>query len=253
MKRTLLVCAVLATIGLLVWRENFPSYTYRFRLTVEINTPEGVKSGSSVIQVTTSRIPRWMAGIANGQRDHTDVSGEAVRVDLGNGKDVFSVEPQGFSFLTPLVLLDAKYESGNGPGADDAKVLSEMGTGRGELPKEWIPPMVTFKDQNDPESVTLVYATGPHGDLLHYDGSPWIEQKVREDHFFSIFGAGYSVNGAYVELTDSPVTTDIIQYLPWLPDFLWKQLDGGTAISVYAQNRLANKLNSRSFSTALWY
>ena len=52
--------------------------TYRYRMTVEVETPEGLRTGSSVIEVRTRQGPGFpgpeAAGIA------TDVRGEAVAV-----------------------------------------------------------------------------------------------------------------------------------------------------------------------------
>ena len=54
--------------------------TFRYKLTLEVETPDGVKSGSSVIQETTTEV--WIP--ARGVSSH-DV-GEALYVDLGPGR-----------------------------------------------------------------------------------------------------------------------------------------------------------------------
>jgi hypothetical protein len=52
MKRWHVVVAVFVVGGYLTWISLFPIYTSRFRLTVEIETPQGLRSGSSVIETT---------------------------------------------------------------------------------------------------------------------------------------------------------------------------------------------------------
>jgi hypothetical protein len=79
---------VLAPVALIYgWYQiNYPTCTFRYKLTAEVMTPEGLKSGSSVIEVSYSSghpIPnpgRWSADT---------VTGEAVYVDLGGGKNLF--------------------------------------------------------------------------------------------------------------------------------------------------------------------
>ncbi|MGA9581851.1 MAG: hypothetical protein WBR13_07795 [Allosphingosinicella sp.] len=59
----------------------------RYRMTVEVETPEGVKSGSSVIESTITKGMRFgdSSGISYA------VKGEAVTVDLGGGQMLFAL------------------------------------------------------------------------------------------------------------------------------------------------------------------
>src|SRR5438309_1636020 len=63
------------------------SYSFRFRLTVEVDTPEGLRTGSSVIEVTVhvpSSFWKSMAVVTS------ETQGEAVFVDVGNGRNVIA-------------------------------------------------------------------------------------------------------------------------------------------------------------------
>src|SRR6185437_7218988 len=62
-------------------RINRPGHKYR--LTVEVETPEGIKSASGVLAVTPDR------GYSN--RGRTLTSGDAVFVDLGGGKNLVAL------------------------------------------------------------------------------------------------------------------------------------------------------------------
>ena len=62
---------------------------YRYRLTVEIDTPQGLRSGSSVIEVEQSMGSTAMSGF--GRRLARRVRGEAVAVDLPDGRTLFAL------------------------------------------------------------------------------------------------------------------------------------------------------------------
>src|SRR3954469_20001022 len=77
-----MIAAILA--GLLLWGwVAYPSYSYAFRLIIDVDTPSGLKTGSSVISLT------WRSQMPIGLRSAvTQVKGEAVFVDLGGGRHV---------------------------------------------------------------------------------------------------------------------------------------------------------------------
>ncbi len=81
--------AVLGGCGFLT--TTFP--TYRFRLTIDIDTPLGRRSGSSVYEVRTSKTGRNFPASPN-QVSYT-VRGEALVVDLASGA-LFAVLSDGF-------------------------------------------------------------------------------------------------------------------------------------------------------------
>jgi hypothetical protein len=62
-------------------RINRPGHKYR--LTVEVETPDGIKSGSGVLAVHPDR--------GYSRRGHTRTRGDAVLVDLGGGKNLLAL------------------------------------------------------------------------------------------------------------------------------------------------------------------
>ena len=62
-------------------RINRPGHKYR--LTVEVETPEGIKSASGVMAVTPDR--------GYSRHGHTQTSGDALYVDLGGGKNLVAL------------------------------------------------------------------------------------------------------------------------------------------------------------------
>ena len=62
---------------------------YRYRLTVEVDTPQGLRTGSSVIEVQTSVAGEYSIP-SPGAVSHR-VRGEAVAVDLPGGQTLFAL------------------------------------------------------------------------------------------------------------------------------------------------------------------
>ena len=64
---------------------NWFTYTHRFRMTIEVETPSGVKSASSILKAVYVESPKWLpqsSSLSSG------LHGEAVFLDLGDGKNV---------------------------------------------------------------------------------------------------------------------------------------------------------------------
>ena len=71
----------IAALGWAWWQLEFPTCKFNYRLTIEVDTPEGLKAGSAVTQVsysTTLGLP--------GRFPHDFVTGEATYVDLGGAR-----------------------------------------------------------------------------------------------------------------------------------------------------------------------
>src|SRR5690242_13207563 len=64
-------------------------HRYSFKLTVEVETPQGVRSGSSVYQVSAASMPALL--LPNERKRDWVVKGEAVAVDLPNGQTLFAL------------------------------------------------------------------------------------------------------------------------------------------------------------------
>jgi hypothetical protein len=171
--------------------ETLNSFTHHYRLTVEVETPEGLKSGSNVIQVTVtskSDLVLQSGGVYSG------VKGEAIFIDLGNGKNVVATlgfGPNGadtdrLSTLAAEVL--KRYEAFWYKKAPDW-------TEKAELYGELIPTLVTFSNPADPATARV----------------------VRPDEFEMVFGPGYRFKGAWLEMTtDDVVWQRIEEKLLWL-------------------------------------
>ncbi len=87
-RQLLIVLAPLAVIAWLLFGPSVkPSYGYRYKLTIEVDTPEGVKRGHNIVEVKFPNMPR---------SGHVSVKGDALYLDLGQGR-------------RPLIALVTKY------------------------------------------------------------------------------------------------------------------------------------------------
>ena len=198
---------------------------YRYRLSVDVHTPEGLRSGSSVIEV----IKPWRRGAT--------VRGQAATVDLPGEQTLFVLlRSENMSDWASKAMVPAWPDSDDL--GDEGKNIAELlrvtkAKGRIPLPRRWqltgpdntmdhTPFFVLFRDTADPASV----------------------ERVDPDNLVKSFGAGFKLRGIFVEITDDPVTTGIVERLPWLPLNKGKYLDGKT---LHDSQLLANSLGSGDF------
>jgi hypothetical protein len=232
-----LVAIVALAYGAFVYLN--PTVTFNYRLTIEAMTPDGPKTGSGVIQVSyTSQccVPGF------GTRGQTSLTGEAVYLDLGRGKNLFvTLTEQGFGRSeskseplggeTALIWLPIQVFKFNWNWGDERElarqVLRARGSGPQDVPLIALPPTVTFRDLSDPKSVELV------------------DPRTIEVNF----GEGYTLTKVTLELTDALPTPGIGKLLQWLPYYYGKQLDEQRFHTADATLKIANSLSSGAFST----
>jgi hypothetical protein len=200
----ILVVAVL--FYFLVWPHiHIFSDTWRYKMTVTVETPEGIKTGSAVREVERYRVfnltTKW------GRRFRL-VKGEAVIIDLGKRGNLFALLSGSVwgDYGTDVLVR-------NIPDFYNAKVGTIVA-----LPLTQLPTLVYFKDLNDPMTVGLITPVGSQ-DITNSQGRP-------EKAVLNIFGAGVKISGLSIEITDEPVTGIIEAKLPWLSRLRGTYLDG---------------------------
>lgn len=193
--------------------------TIRFRMTVEVQTPEGLRTGSSVMEISA-----WNNSFAlNGHVRGRDFEGEAVAVNLPRDRMLVALivsERPDYVEFPDIVLgaLDPFYNNdwvesvqriANGETPDGPQIVAQTRTARGiemrphsDLPKvSNYPRLVTFRNLNDPASVL----------------------RMEASNLATEFGAGHRVVNISVEKTDAPVTRILGSKLPWLRSY-WNKL-----------------------------
>ena len=173
---------------------------YRFRVTVEVQTPQGVRTGSSVWQIS----PHVEAHPMAGSGVSIAFRGEAVAVDLPNGQTLFALmtgadgngeyaqRMPGNALFSPLTS-DPPGTTPSGfrksaelyPNAIKTVALAYSNP---------LPMLVRFRDIKDPASV----------------------EKVDPANLAASFGPGIVLKRIAIETTDDPVTMGIDKRLGWL-------------------------------------
>jgi hypothetical protein len=176
---------------------NTPKWRWNQKLTVSVMTPEGMKTGSAVTSARIAFPPKWTGvGDAAGMQQG-GVTGEAVVVDLGEGRYVFALL-QGYAEWTAYAAFFPELEGKALLKKEMVPYLDAMVASTGqthELARKDYPLLVTFDDINDPASVRRL----DPGDLS------------------ASFGPGYRLDAITLSITDEPVTEGVVQkVLGWL-------------------------------------
>jgi hypothetical protein len=178
-------------------RINRPNHKYR--LTVEVETPEGVKTASGVMAVHPDR--------SYSRGGKTTTKGDAVFVDLGGGKNLVVL----LAHLDKALELDEiNYVALRAYKAAGRNVsFNQMSRATGTVPVtgEVTPLLVSLADRADPASARL----------------------VRSDNLEAVLGKGVRLRGMTAEVVPNgawpldfggplgdPVTRGIEAKLPWL-------------------------------------
>jgi hypothetical protein len=179
-------------------RINRPGHKYR--LTVEVETPEGTKSASGVLAVHPDR--------SYSRGGHTQTKGDAVFVDLGGGKNLVALLAH---IDKNLDLDDINYVALRAYTAAGGHRVSfnEMSRLTGTVPVKGalIPVLMTFADPANPGTA----------------------RTVPPDDAGAVLGTGYRLRGITAEVVPNglwpldfggalgePVTRGIPAKLPWL-------------------------------------
>lgn len=207
-RRGMLGClALVASVPLFGCGLFMPSETLRYRMTVTVETPQGARSGSAVLESSMREGVRY--GDAGGI--HYGLKGEAVAVDMPDGKTLFALlrsvargDPLGYhaTLFDMAILADPTLRAAYGlkpnqmPRWQESHPEIRRRKQAITLAPELYPMLVTFRDIADPTSVERV----DPGDLA------------------ASFDAGVKLKRITLEITDDPVTIGIEKRLGWLRD-----------------------------------
>lgn len=210
--------------------------TYRYRMTVDVQTPEGVKHGSSVIEIRNVDKGRGFPGPEAGGIDQT-VVGEAVPISLPHGATIYALltRPGDEQYAARLM---TRLHSDLSRSRPFDEFLRQLPTRRAETnlprlidpvapdrgPQPFWPMFVTFVDNRRPGTVREIDPTGfslPDGEKVF-------------------------VRNITVQMTDDRPAFQISRFLPWVDDPKYGYLSG-REISLEQSNVLADKLSLSAF------
>ncbi|MGL9623752.1 hypothetical protein QRQ56_37940 [Bradyrhizobium sp. U531] len=207
------------------------SESYRYKLTLVVNTPDGVRRGSTVTEWVY-----WEVSIPARGTPHK-LRGEALYLDLGPGARPLialltsHLHPKGGMTYWDWgagYLLSRLYGLSTEFGTDAAFMdhIARLGRMRGlrRISPADLPDLVTFADINDPRSVI----------------------EIDPNNLQATVGPNITWNEITLEMTDEPITTGIEKKLPWIPQYFEKnlRLDG---TDHGAKRDIANQLSWADF------
>jgi len=190
---------------------------HKYRLTVEVQTPDGEKSASGILSV---RPNRSYGGTGTGS-SFPQTKGDALMIDLGGNKNLVALLAYGADGSN---FDDSSFLPSRLVGAKDRRVSFRdvknfAGAPALPVPEQQRPVFVTFADTADPKSA----------------------RRVDPSDLEAVFGKGYRLRGLSLDIVANgfwpidfggalgePVTRGIEQKLPWL------KTSGGAATALQA-------------------
>lgn len=224
--------------------------SFRYRMTVEVDTPQGLRTGSAVHEIDAHHNTWFVNSAVRGRR----LRGEAVAVELPGGRTLFVLtmpgeerfRPSGFpdiilrtldpAYVTDWVESVGRVRSRQGTRTFGviAPVFSYPSGGANAADRQPsysnYPLMVTFRNPRVPASVV----------------------RVDPRNLASELGAGIHLRRITVQVTDDRVTNDLGRRQPWLMNYRSSHLNGSSSsINDATDSSPAANLSGWSFSTEL--
>lgn len=205
-RRSLLSLALLPVVGACSLREEYPPYTYR--LTIEVETPEGLRSGSGVMSVRGYISKLDPDGIL-----HTQMLGQGAMVDLGERGRLFSLITQaGGGGWAPPFDVRKRYPQHRKSADMTPEIWRLISTfrepvlvpRRRKMLKNWVdsyPRLVTFVEE----------------------GGKQMPKLVDPDNMAASLGEGVRIRRIFAQITDDPAVVTRDSDMPPLPDPIYYQ------------------------------
>lgn len=198
---------------------------HKYRLTIEVQTPGGVRSASGVMAVYMGKDGGILAEAGGG----ANAKGDAIFVDLGDGRNLIATLTLGKNGLyfdgMNFLAMNAFAAAGQ---KVQFKEVSRL-TGKVQVHGDLIPVLVTFANVVDPSTVRVLDPT----------------------NLAEIFGSGFRLNGIALEMVPvgfwpldfggplgEPVTRGIERRLPWIAQ--WKSRGVADLINTFPDRFTVN-------------
>lgn len=197
--------------------EEYPSTKIRYKMTVEVDTPEGVKTGSTVREISMVSRPMML-----GESNDTHVKlekGEAVVVDLGQRGVLFALltNPLGTNASHPIWVVFNAFTSPCPEGAVSRCSIRYYSGLKGgeqvEIKEKDYPMLVRFRDLNDPRTTERILEMEACSDPESVN----ISYCVKNNRFEEFFGQGVHLKSIKIEIVDTPPQVGNVE--KFLPSF----------------------------------
>lgn len=167
-------------------------HVYRYELAVAVDTPAGLRRGSTVRELRWQRMP---APVPDAHPADVRQRGEAAMVDLPDGKTLFLLlddNPRDTVLAGFHGIKEGMHALSTAAARRAVQDFPSRATLRQHL-LDW-PRAVMFRNPADPASVEII-------DL---------------ERLGTVIGDGYALRRLTIQVTDAPITTGIERRLPWL-------------------------------------
>lgn len=196
--------------------------TLRYKMTVEVDTPHGIKSGYAIRELTRRR-PSDSLGIGQ-DRGSTKLRGDAVVVRLPDNREVFALltgVSGDVNYSTQIIYWSELWGKPEGASLELYPAIPRMDSlDSGNA----LPMLVRFAVQNDSRTV----------------------EQLRPEEFERVFGAGVKIRRISVSITADPVTNFLENHLEGLDINKNESLDGDFRPTT--RPTLAQKLGYNDFT-----
>jgi hypothetical protein len=198
-RKTVAVVLLVIGVAFALWGFNFPAVSYRYRLTVALETDGEVHAGSSVIELLFRFNPKWLGPTAGTY--NAWVTGQAVLIDLGPhgalvaalGGDQYDRSIVNASLLPSCAFLPAAWKN-----PSDSPTTAK---------NQWTISQLRGPVDLGPGCVPVFYWFSNPADLAS-------AKEVKPADFASVIGDAARLVSAQVEITRDPVMIDIDKKLP---------------------------------------
>jgi hypothetical protein len=201
-----------AVFAVVLFRLNFYNIHVRYRLTVEVQDGDQLKTGSSVVEALYDIQPTWSW---SGPGNHTRVIGYAPTVDLGD---------KGLLFLTfadatrtPAEIVERNnyvFCAANDMYRLPFEAYGERGTGVATHYDDRKAPLETLLRQSGPRDVS--FAALPKLARFRTGDDPRLLVHVSPYNLAATFGPGVELKRVVLQLTEDPITPPPKIWPQWL-------------------------------------
>ena len=201
MRKLVIVVLILIAIPVVWYMWNFPTVSYRYRLTVAVEVDGQVHSGSSVIAVQYSFNPKWVPPSWGVYNEY--VWGQAVLIDLGaHGALVAALGGENYDYC----LVNARDLVGRAYEPATARRPCVTGYPRSpEIERELSQKQAPVKLTPDNLPAFIWFAD---------DTNLATAKKVKPEEFASVIGDSARLVSAQLEITHDPLVFDLDKRLP---------------------------------------
>jgi hypothetical protein len=233
-RRGLIALLTMASAALLSGCGSGP-LTIRYRLTLEVETPEGTKTGSGVIEHAARYNDGVLRGLGAGPGLAVATRGEAVITDLGARGLLLCLLTRDLArpgstdeLLLPKIF---PFDKWGGSQEDYSTYLGRLESRKpvANAPLERLPMLARLRDPRDPATA----------------------ERVDPSNLAATFGAGVRLVRVTAQITDDPLAAPTIENkLPWI-----RTLRGSIANTIGLKRDLTDALNQMvdgSFRQGEW-